>query len=97
MPHSKNSGSSPTWLRGCLAACLVLSLSACEGTRLLRQTKVEPQYPPRSLVLQTPRPPFLGGTNADLLQWALNLRDALGSCNADKGAIETWATPSGAP
>jgi hypothetical protein len=57
---------------------------------------VEPQYPPQSLVLQTPAPALLGASNGDLLQWSLDLRDALGSCNADKAAIRVWAAqPAG--
>lgn len=91
MRNSKSSsGSSPKWLRGPIALCLLLCLSGCGGLRTVQQTKVEKQYPPASLVVRTAEPLLLGNTNGGLLQWGLDLRDALGSCNADKGALEQW-------
>lgn len=42
--------------------------------------------PPPHLLEPTPEPVFAGTTNGDLLEWALDSRDALRACNADKRA-----------
>ena len=42
---------------------------------------------PAHLLEATPEPEFQGTTNGDLLEWALENRDALRRCNADKRAI----------
>ena len=45
------------------------------------------QDAPAYLTAETPTPLWDGVTNADLVDYVLNLRQALGSCNADKAAI----------
>lgn len=45
------------------------------------------QDAPAYLTAETPVPLWTGATNADLVEYALDLRQALGSCNADKAAI----------
>lgn len=42
--------------------------------------------PPTHLLTATPEPVFAGSDNAALLDWALDNRDALRMCNADKEA-----------
>lgn len=45
------------------------------------------QEVPAHLTAETPLPVWTGATNADLIDYVLSLRQALGSCNADKAAI----------
>lgn len=45
------------------------------------------QEVPAHLAAETPIPVWDGVTNADLVEYALDLRQALGLCNADKAAI----------
>lgn len=45
------------------------------------------QEVPAHLTAETPVPLWRGATNADLVEYALDLRQALGACNADKAAI----------
>lgn len=45
------------------------------------------QEVPAHLTAETPIPLWTGVTNADLVDYALDLRRALGACNADKSAI----------
>ena len=49
------------------------------------------QDAPAYLTAETPTPLWDGVTNADLLGYALDLRQALGACNADKAAIRAAA------
>lgn len=95
MPSSSNSATTRRWPRGWMAACLALSLSACAGgPRLTTVTKTEKQFPPESLLVPTAEPLLAGDRNRDLLDWGLGLRDALGSCNADKAALRKWSEES---
>ena len=43
--------------------------------------------PPALLLEPVPEPEFIGEDNAALLDWALDNRDALRRCNADKEAV----------
>lgn len=43
---------------------------------------------PQQLLQPTPIPSFDGGTNEELLYWAVNVRDSLQKCNLDKQAIK---------
>ena len=45
------------------------------------------QDAPAYLTAETPVPLWTGVNNADLVDYVLRLRQALGSCNADKAAI----------
>lgn len=45
------------------------------------------QDAPAYLTAETPVPLWTGVNNADLVDYVLNLRQALGACNADKAAI----------
>ena len=51
------------------------------------------QEVPAHLTADTPLPVWTGATNADLVDYVLSLRQALGSCNAAKAAIR--GGPSG--
>jgi len=47
-------------------------------------------YPPAALTGPCPPPELRGNTNADLLDWALELQAELEACNADKAALRQW-------
>lgn len=47
--------------------------------------------PPAVLLQQVAEPRFSGGTNGDLLSWALEMRAALRMVNSDKKAIKDWS------
>lgn len=47
--------------------------------------------PPVELLQDCPEPAILAGTNGQLAQSILNLRDALRGCNRDKAALREWA------
>lgn len=47
--------------------------------------------PPIDLLQDCPEPPILAGTNGQLAQSILALRDALRGCNRDKAALRAWA------
>jgi len=72
---------------GLIPLSLLLSLTACAAPTTV--TRVERVFPPRSLTAPTPLPAelLLGATNEDLVLWALDLREAVKACNADKAAI----------
>ena len=46
--------------------------------------------PPVVLLQEVPEPKMRGKTNADLLNWALELREALRLANSDKAALRKW-------
>lgn len=48
--------------------------------------------PPTVYLQEVDEPQFTGRTNADLLAWALELREALRQSNSDKAALREWAT-----
>lgn len=66
---------------GLLSASLMLS-AAC--------SKTEPEVPmiPRQLLNPCAEPAWEGQTNGELIEHIMELREALGKCNADKAAIE---------
>lgn len=47
--------------------------------------------PPVELLQDCGEPPILAGTNGQLAETILNLRDALRGCNRDKAALREWA------
>jgi hypothetical protein len=47
--------------------------------------------PPAVYLQDVPEPVRAGKTNADLAQWALDLRAALRAANGDKAKIREWA------
>lgn len=47
--------------------------------------------PPAALLTETPVPPFVGATNADLAGYVDELLGAVAQCNADKAAVRSWA------
>ncbi len=67
----------------CLCLCAACSRRVDVPVPLLLRTEV-----PAHLLEATPEPIFQGTSNGDLLEWALENRDALRRCNADKRAIE---------
>lgn len=49
---------------------------------------IRPQLP-EMLTAPTTEPEWAGTSNMELVEYILELRDALGRCNADKAAIAT--------
>jgi hypothetical protein len=47
--------------------------------------------PPTVYLQAVAEPQFTGRTNADLLGWALEMREALRLANSDKKALREWA------
>ena len=73
---------------GCGTALLCLCLCAgCSRTVEVPVPLLLKREVPALLLEATPEPEFQGTTNGDLLEWALENRDALRRCNADKRAI----------
>lgn len=72
--------------RGLMILFLPLLLSACATT-----TVTERVYPPAHLIQNCPEPQMYGDTNGALARYAIDLRAALRSCNADKAGLRTWA------
>ncbi len=75
--------------RLCAIGATSLGLTLCAGCSKVVEVPV-PQIvrvmPPAHLLTATPEPVFTGSDNAALLDWALDNRDALRMCNADKEA-----------
>lgn len=73
--------------RLCAIGATSLCLTLCAGCSKVVEVPV-PQIvrvmPPAHLLTATPEPVFTGSDNAALLDWALDNRDALRMCNADK-------------
>ena len=69
------------------ALCCLLPLTGCSGKPMATMPVIIRQDAPAYLTAETPTPLWDGVTNADLLGYALDLRQALGACNADKAAI----------
>lgn len=71
---------------GLTLCVLTLFLSACSP-------KCPPprSFLPPVVYLQEVAEPKLGGrTNKDLLEWSVNLREALRQSNSDKAALRDW-------
>jgi len=75
-------------LVGPATLCLTLLFAGCSAAPTVPRLD-----PPVSLIEPTAEPVFVGSTNADLLQHIDDWRDALGQCNADKGALREFALP----
>lgn len=76
---------------GLSSVCLLLFLSACSNTpEVVTEMRVERIYPPGVLMASHPTPVILGQTNADLLTWALELRNVLERCEIDKASLRQW-------
>lgn len=71
---------------GAALFCL-LPLTGCSGKPVATVPVIIRQEVPAHLTAETPIPVWDGVTNADLVEYALDLRQALGLCNADKAAI----------
>ncbi|MDR3813360.1 MULTISPECIES: Rz1-like lysis system protein LysC [Bilophila] len=69
------------------ALCCLLPLTGCSGKPVATMPVVIRQDAPAYLTAETPVPLWTGVNNADLVDYVLSLRQALGSCNADKAAI----------
>lgn len=67
--------------------CCLPPLTGCSGKPVATVPVVIRQEAPAYLTAETPVPLWSGSTNADLVVYALDLRQALESCNADKAAI----------
>lgn len=72
---------------GALLYCL-LPLTGCSGKPVATLPVVIRRDIPAHLTEETPVPIWAGTTNADLVEHVLDLRQALGACNADKKAIK---------
>ncbi|WP_236615091.1 hypothetical protein [Desulfovibrio sp. X2] len=70
--------------------------AACSGRQtVVTVPVVERLTPPPELLRETARPRWTGRTNADLVEYALDLAAALDACNADKAALRSWADGDG--
>ena len=69
------------------ALCCLLPLTGCSGKPVATAPVIIRQEVPAHLTAETPIPLWAGATNSDLVGYALDLRQALGACNADKAAI----------
>lgn len=58
---------------------------------MIKETQIERQYPPKTLLIDTVIPSFNGGDYGDFVQFAADLRTAIEQCNADKQAIRKWS------
>jgi len=66
--------------------CALTVFSACST----KCPPVRPMSPPVLLLQQVPEPKMRGKTNGDLLNWAIELREALRLANSDKRALQGW-------
>ncbi len=71
---------------GATSLCLMLC-AACSKAVEAPVPRIVRVMPPAHLLTATPEPVFTGSDNAALLDWALDNRDALRMCNADKDAV----------
>jgi len=72
---------------GLMLLCLMLLGSGCANKEC---PPARPMLPPTVLMQEVPEPRFTGRTNADLLTWSLELRQALRLANADKMEMRRW-------
>ena len=72
-----------------LICLLIPILNACSQPVV---TVKEPSrmYPPLALTLDTRLPDFTGETYGDVIQYAIDLRASLLSCNVDKASLRDW-------
>ena len=72
---------------GVTILCLMLCVSCSRRVEVPMPVVVRPTLS-LHLLEPTPEPEFRGRSNGDLLEWALDNRDALRMCNSDKWAVE---------
>lgn len=83
-------------MRPCVCGITILCLCLCAACSRTVEIPVPHPVrvtPPAHLLTPTPEPAFRGTTNGDLLEWALENREALRMCNADKRAVERAGKP----
>lgn len=71
----------------CTSLCLILSLSACAPATVVRVPEIQRIYPDAVLVRDTPVPEFAGLTYGELVEFTLDLKAGILSCNTDKASI----------
>ena len=54
-------------------------------------TSVTVRTPPSALLADCPEPAFTAGTNSELAQAYIGMRQALRLCNVDQHALREWA------
>lgn len=64
-------------------------LTAC-SSKPLTVVKQEPILPPKMLLNTCLEPQYNGQTWADILEHAIDLKEALAKCNIDKKALQDW-------
>jgi len=80
-------------LTGALLLCLTLLSASCAKTEHVPQIVMPKQNLPQHLLSPVPQPILRGERNADLLEYALLLQEALGQCNANLSAIRSAFLP----
>lgn len=84
------------WTIGAAALCLALSLTACSSSpEVVTQTETQRVTPPAELMEPIPVPILAGKTNGALLSWALTMREALRSANAEREELREWSEEEG--
>ena len=68
----------------------MLLLMGCASEPVVR-TETEFRYPPTVLMAPCPVPVYNGDTWADVVEYAVQIRQVALSCNADKKALRQWA------
>ena len=71
---------------GLTLLALTALLSACSN----KCPPARPMTPPVVYLQDVTEPRFSGKTNADLVNWALEVREALRQANSDKAALRQW-------
>lgn len=69
---------------------LMTSVCGCSNEKLVTVPQVVYVTPPSVLLEQVTAPAFTGTTNGDLIEYILELRDALSEANAKLRAIGKW-------
>ena len=72
---------------GLAVICLIASLTACAKPC----PPARPMLPPVVYLQDEPEPKLTGKSNADLANWAIELREAVRQSNSDKAALREWA------
>ena len=76
-------------LIGLILLALSMFLSACSAKHC---PSARPMLPPVVYLQEVPEPQLKGRTNKALLDWAVELREALRLANGDKKALRDWVT-----
>ncbi len=77
------------WRPGAVMLCLVMC-SACCRTEYVRQVETVKVIPPAMLMQTVEAPVLQGGTNRDVVTWAIRLQEALATANANLNGIRAW-------